>query len=56
MVGGDILLSVQGLTVASNEDLAKAVKSLEKLQPGDEIRVTVLRDKRVQTLSTKWSP
>jgi S1-C subfamily serine protease len=56
VVGGDILLSVQGLAVTSNEDLAKAVGSLEKLQPGDEIRVTVLRDKRVQTLRTKWSP
>jgi serine protease Do len=45
VVGGDILLSVQGTTVTSNEDMAKVLKSLETLQPGQDLRVTVLRDK-----------
>jgi serine protease Do len=55
VVGGDILLSVQGVTVASNEDMAKVIKSLETLRPGQDLRVTILRDKKVQQLSTKWT-
>jgi len=55
VVGGDILLSVQGMTVASNEDMARVLKSLETLQPGQPLRVTVLRDKKVQELRTTWT-
>jgi serine protease Do len=55
VVGGDVLLSVQGMTVASDEDMAKVVKSLESLQPGQDLRVTILRDKKVQELRTKWT-
>jgi serine protease Do len=55
VVGGDILLSVQGMTVASNEDMGKVLKSLETLQPGQKLRVTVLRDKKVQELSMNWT-
>ena len=55
VVGGDILLTVQGITVASNEDMAKAVKSLETLQRGQDLRVKILRDKKVQELSVKWA-
>ena len=55
VVGGDVLLSVQGTTVASNEDMVKALKSLETLQPGQKLRVTVLRDKKVQELSMNWT-
>jgi len=55
VVGGDILLSVQGMTVASNEDMVKVLKSLEALQPGQKLRVTVLRDKKVQELSMNWT-
>ena len=55
VVGGDILLSVQGVTVTSNEDMAKVLKSLETLQPGQDLKVTVLRDKKVQELRTKWT-
>jgi S1-C subfamily serine protease len=54
VVGGDILLSIQGMPVASNEDLGKVLKKLEALQPGQDIHVTVLRDEKVQKLSTKW--
>jgi serine protease Do len=55
VVGGDILLAVQGTTVASNEDMAKAVKSLETLQRGQDLRVKILRDKKVQELSVTWN-
>jgi S1-C subfamily serine protease len=55
VVGGDVLLSVQGMTVASNEDMVKVLKSLETLQPGEKLRVTVLRDKKVQELSMNWT-
>jgi len=52
-VGGDIILSVQGITTASNEDLGKVLKSLETLKPGDDLRVTIFRDEKVEELSTK---
>jgi len=55
IIGGDILLSVQGITVASDDDIAKVLKSLETLRPGQDLRVTVLRDKKVQHLSMKWT-
>jgi serine protease Do len=55
IVGGDILLSVQGVIVASNEDRAKAREALQALQPGDELRVTILRDDKVQELRMPWT-
>jgi len=51
MVGGDILLSVQGMPFASAEDRAKVLKAL----PCDELRVTVFRDDRVVELATKFT-
>ena len=55
VVGGDILLAVQGITVASNEDMVKVVKTLETIKPGQDLRVKILRDKKVQELTMKWS-
>jgi serine protease Do len=55
IVGGDILLSVQGVTVTSDEDRGKARKSLEALRPGDDLRVTILRDDKVQELRMLWT-
>jgi S1-C subfamily serine protease len=55
VVGGDILLAVQGIPVTSNADMVKALKSLESLQPGQELRVTILRDEQVQELAMKWT-
>ena len=54
VVGGDIILAVQDMTVASNEDMAKVLKTLEKIKPGDELRVKILRDEKVQELVTKF--
>ena len=47
------MLAVQGIQTASNEDLNRVLKSLETLKPGDELRVTVLRDGKVQELSMR---
>jgi S1-C subfamily serine protease len=52
-VGGDIILAVQGITTASNEALDQVLKSLETMKPGDELRVTILRDEKVADLSMK---
>ena len=55
VVGGDIVLSVQGIPVTSKEDLLKAVTSLEKLRPGDALRLTVLREGKVEDLSMTFT-
>ena len=49
VVGGDILLSVQGITMASADDRARVFKTLETLEPGENLRVTVFR------LARSWS-
>jgi len=54
-VGGDVILAVQGITTASNEDMGKVLKSLESIQPGDDLRVTILREEKVEELSMKWT-
>jgi len=55
VVGGDILLSVQDIALNSNADMVKVLKLLETLKPGDELRVSVLRDDKVVPLSMKWT-
>src|SRR5262244_1471503 len=55
VVGGDVLLSVQGIPLNSNADMVKVLKLLETLKPGDELRVTILRDDKVVPLSMKWT-
>jgi S1-C subfamily serine protease len=55
VIGGDVLLSVQGITVASDADMVKVLKALENLKPGQDLRATVLRDEQVVKLTTKWT-
>jgi serine protease Do len=55
VVGGDILLSVQGITFATADDRAKILKALEALKVGDDLRVTVFRDDKIVELSTKFT-
>ena len=43
-----------GITVASNEDTATAVAAMEKLQPGDDLRLTIPHDDKVQELRMKF--
>jgi serine protease Do len=55
VVGDDILLSVQGITVANAEDRAKMLKALEALQAGQELRVTALRGDKIVELALKFT-
>jgi serine protease Do len=55
VVGGDIMLSIQGIPVTSNAEVAKVLKLLETLKPGDELHATVLRDEKVVELTMKWT-
>ena len=55
VVGGDILLSVQGITFASLADRALVLKALEGLQVGQDLRVTVFRGDKIVELTTKFT-
>jgi S1-C subfamily serine protease len=55
LVGGDILLSVQGITMASAADRALVFKALETLKAGDDLRVTVFRDNKIVELAMKFT-
>jgi len=55
VVGGDILLSVQGMPVTSSAEMVKVIKMLETLKSGDTLRVTVLRNEKPVELSMKWT-
>jgi serine protease Do len=55
VVGGDILLSVQGITAVSAEDRAAIIKALETLKVGDDLRVTVFRDDKIVELAMKFT-
>lgn len=55
VVGGDILLSVQGITLTNADDRAKVVKALETLKVGDDLRVTVFRDDKIVELAMKFT-
>jgi serine protease Do len=55
VVGGDILLTVQGITFASADDRDKVLKALETLQVGQDLRVTVFRGDKIVELTTKFT-
>ena len=55
VVGGDILLTVQGISMASVEERAKVVKALETLKAGDDLRVTILRGDQTLELSMTFT-
>jgi S1-C subfamily serine protease len=55
VVGGDILLAVQGITMASAADRAKVLKELETLKVGQDLRVKILRDDKVMEISMKFT-
>jgi serine protease Do len=55
VVGGDIMLSVLGIPMMSNEDIPAVRKAIETLKPGEDLRATVLRDEQVVDLSMKWT-
>jgi serine protease Do len=55
VLGGDILLSVQGVPMTSADDRPAVLKALEALKVGDDLRVTVFRDDKVVELTTKFT-
>jgi S1-C subfamily serine protease len=56
VVGGDVIVSIQGIPVATNADMVKALQTLETLRAGESMRVTVLRGDRLVELTTRWTP
>ncbi|MCG8432654.1 MAG: hypothetical protein MJA83_01320, partial [Gammaproteobacteria bacterium] len=49
--GGDILLDVQGISVAEADAYEKIRKAIASLQQGDKLTVKVLREGRIEELS-----
>ncbi|WP_238718972.1 S1C family serine protease [Pelagihabitans pacificus] len=50
LAGGDILLSLETIPLTNGENLTKAWSILERLQPGDIVRCTILRKGKVMNL------
>ena len=55
VVGGDILLAIQGIPMASAADRAKVLKALETLKEGDDLRVSIFRDDKIVELTMKFT-
>jgi serine protease Do len=55
VTGGDIVLSALGIPTTSDADMVRVLKALEMLQPGQDLKVTVLRDEKIVELSMKWT-
>jgi serine protease Do len=55
VVGGDILLAVQGITMASADDRAMVLRKLETIQVGDDLRVKVFRGGKIVELATEFN-
>jgi serine protease Do len=55
VLGGDIILKVQGLTVTGGNDIDAIRGVLDRLKPGEDLRVSVLRDGHVVELGRKWT-
>jgi serine protease Do len=55
IVGGDIVLRIQGIDVGTKAGMVQALRTLETLKPGEIMRVNVLRDGRVVELQTPWT-
>jgi serine protease Do len=53
VVGGDVILSVQGAPVVTDEERRLAREALALLHPGDDLRVIVLRAGRVVELGLR---
>ena len=55
VLGGDIILTAQGIEISTIEDLISAVKAIRDQPPGGQVRVRVLRGGKVVDLTTTWS-
>ena len=52
IVGGDIILAIQGISLAEPSGLVTVRQKLTELHPGDPAEVTVLRGGKTITLKT----
>jgi len=55
VVGGDILLAIQGITMVNAGDRARVFKQLEGLKTGDDLRAKVFRDDQIAELTLKFT-
>jgi serine protease Do len=53
-LGGDILLSIQGLSCNAPHDLGNIKKQIESLKVGDKVLIDVLRKGKVKTLEANF--
>ena len=55
LLGGDIILTAQGIELGSLDDLIQAAKVIRDQPPGREVRMRVLRAGKVLELTATWS-
>jgi len=55
VLGGDIILSAQGIEIATIDDLIAAAKAIRDQPAGREVRMRVLRGGQVVDLAAPWS-
>ncbi len=55
VLGGDIILTAQGIELATIDDLIRAARAIRDQPPGREVRMRVLRGGKVVELATTWS-
>ena len=55
VLGGDIILTAQGIEIQTIDDLITAVKAIRDQPPGGQVRVRVLRGGKIVDLTTTWS-
>ena len=55
VLGGDIILSAQGIEIQTIDDLIAAARTIRDQPPGREVRMRVLRGGKVDDLATTWS-
>ena len=55
VLGGDIILTAQGIEILTIDDLISAVKAIRDQPPGGQVSVRVLRGGKVVDLTTTWS-
>ena len=53
-IGGDIILSIQGLSCNEPHDLGTVKKQIENLKAGDQVLIEVLRKGKVLTLKANF--
>ena len=56
LLGGDIILGVEGISIADKEANDKVGRLLRTLTPGEEVSVTVLRESQQVQLSAVLIP